>query len=133
MSERRPEASEDRLHIDVDRSSATPPYEQISAQVRDAIDRGALTVGTRMPTVRALAERTGLVPNTVAKAYQDLEADGVLEGRGRAGTFVLTSPDPLDHAARAYLARADELGAGRRAAIDAVRRAADRGVDVAVP
>ncbi len=66
------------------------------------------------------------MPNTVAKAYRELEAACVLVGRGRAGTFVLASPDPLDHAARAYLARAGELGAGRRAALDAVRRAADR-------
>jgi DNA-binding transcriptional regulator YhcF (GntR family) len=116
------------LRIDVDRSSATAPYEQIVAQVRRAVERGTLASGTRLPTVRALAERTGLVPNTVAKAYRELEASGHLEGRGRAGTFVadrsLSSCDDLDHAARAYLERARGLGADRAAALDAVRRAA---------
>jgi DNA-binding transcriptional regulator YhcF (GntR family) len=115
------------LNIAVDRSSATPPYEQIVAQVRRAVERGTLAPGTRLPTVRALAERTGLVPNTVAKAYRELEATGDLEGRGRAGTFVAERPPPpgddLDDAARAYLERARRLGADPNAAVEAVRRA----------
>jgi DNA-binding transcriptional regulator YhcF (GntR family) len=122
------------LRIEVDRSSATPPYEQIVAQVHRAVERGTLAPGTRLPTVRALAERTGLVPNTVAKAYRELEAAGVLEGRGRAGTFVLaprpgsgdTPRDELDAAARAYLERARGIGADPAAAIEAVRRSARR-------
>jgi DNA-binding transcriptional regulator YhcF (GntR family) len=116
------------LRIDVDRSSATAPYEQIVAQVRRAVERGTLASGTRLPTVRALAERTGLVPNTVAKAYRELEASGHLEARGRAGTFVAdrspSSGDDLDHAAQAYLERARSLGADPAAALEAVRRAA---------
>jgi DNA-binding transcriptional regulator YhcF (GntR family) len=116
------------LHIEVDRSSTTPPYEQIVAQVRRAVERGTLAPGTRLPTVRALAERTGLVPNTVAKAYRELEASGDLEGRGRAGTFVADrSPlagDDLEEAARGYLERARRLGADPTAAVEAVRRAA---------
>jgi DNA-binding transcriptional regulator YhcF (GntR family) len=122
------------LRIEVDRSSATPPYEQIVAQVHRAVERGTLAPGSRLPTVRALAERTGLVPNTVAKAYRELEASGVLEGRGRAGTFVLALRPPsgdapgdeLDHAARAFLERARSLGADPAAAVEAVRRAAGR-------
>ena len=89
-----PRRSRVGLHIEVDRSSATPPYEQIVTQVRRAVERGTLAPGTRLPTVRALAERTGLVPNTVAKAYRELEATGDLEGRGRAGTFVADRPRP---------------------------------------
>ncbi len=116
------------LRIEVDRSSATPPYEQIVTQVRRAVERGTLAPGTRLPTVRALAERTGLVPNTVAKAYRELEASGHLEGRGRAGTFVVDRPpgDDLDEAARVYLERGRRLGADPNAAVEAVRRAADR-------
>jgi len=116
------------LRIEVDRSSAMPPYEQIVAQVRRAVERGTLASGTRLPTVRALAERTGLVPNTVAKAYRELEASGHLEGRGRAGTFVADRPgDDLEDAARGYLERARRFGADPNAAVEAVRRAADRG------
>jgi DNA-binding transcriptional regulator YhcF (GntR family) len=110
--------------IDVDRSSATPPYEQIVAQVRREVERGTLGPGTRLPTVRALAERTGVVPNTVAKAYRELETAGYLEGRGRAGTFVGGAPPGLEGAARAYLERARELGADPATAVEAVRRAA---------
>ena len=110
--------------IDVDRSSATPPYEQIVAQVRRAVERGTLGPGTRLPTVRALAERTGVVPNTVAKAYRELETAGYLEGRGRAGTFVRGAPPGLEDAALAYLKRARGLGADPATAVEAVRRAA---------
>jgi DNA-binding transcriptional regulator YhcF (GntR family) len=118
------------LTIDVDRASPTPPFEQIVAQIRGAVERDALAPGTRLPTVRALAERTGLVPNTVAKAYRELEAAGYLEGRGRAGTFVADRPsapgDDLDAAATTYLEWARRLGADPRTAVEAVRRAAGR-------
>ena len=112
------------LRIEVDRSSATPPYEQIILQVRRVVERGTLASGTRLPTVRALAERTGVVPNTVAKAYRELETAGYLEGRGRAGTFVRGAPPELEGAARAYLERARGLGADPATAVEAVRRAA---------
>jgi DNA-binding transcriptional regulator YhcF (GntR family) len=126
-----PRRSRVGLRIEVDRSSATPPYEQVVAQVRRAVERGTLAPGTRLPTVRALAERIGLVPNTVAKAYRELEASGHLEGRGRAGTFVADRPRPagddLEDAAKAYLERARRLGADPDAAVEALRRAADGG------
>jgi DNA-binding transcriptional regulator YhcF (GntR family) len=113
------------LRVEIDRSSTTPPYEQIVAQVRREIERGTLAMGTRVPTVRSLAERAGVVPNTVAKAYRELESAGYLQGRGRAGTFVRAAPaagDDLDDAARAYLERARGLGADPAAAVEAVRR-----------
>jgi DNA-binding transcriptional regulator YhcF (GntR family) len=119
------------VRISIDRSSRTSPSEQLVSQVRRAVERGTAPPGTRLPTVRALAEQTGLVPNTVAKAYRRLEADGYLEGRGRAGTFVADDPPPaaeaaesdLDEAARAYVERARSLGADVRGAVEAVRRA----------
>ena len=115
------------MRIDVDRSSTTPPYEQIVLQLRRAVESGTLASGTRLPTVRALAERTGVVPNTVAKAYRELETAGYLEGRGRAGTFVRGETPGLEDVARAYLERARALGADRETAVEAVRRTARAG------
>lgn len=117
------------LQILIDRSSSAPPYEQVVTQVRRAVDDGTVAPGTRLPTIRALAEQLGLVPNTVAKAYRRLEGAGYLEGRGRAGTFVPdrlpVSAGSLTRAAQTYLERARELGVDPRAAIEAVRRAGD--------
>jgi DNA-binding transcriptional regulator YhcF (GntR family) len=120
-----------RMRMRIARASATPPYEQIVEQIRTQIERGTLASGTRLPTVRALAERVGLVPNTVAKAYRELEAAGWVETRGRAGTFVaerLPSPPEeaeaqLAAAASAYVARARQLGVADGAASAALRRA----------
>jgi DNA-binding transcriptional regulator YhcF (GntR family) len=121
------------VRIRIERSSPTPPYEQIVRQVRRAVEDGTFPPGTRLPTVRALAKQTGLVPNTVGKAYRRLEAIGFLEGRGRAGTFVPDEPPvtvdanpTLGEAARAYLERARRLGVDPPAAVEAVRRAASK-------
>ena len=76
------------FHIDA--SSGTPIYRQIVDQVRQAIAGGTLRPGDRLPSVRDLAIELAVNPNTIAKAYQDLERDGVIEtSRGR-GTFVAT-------------------------------------------
>jgi len=81
-----------------------------------------------MPTVRACAASHDIAPNTVARAYKDLEQEGWIVGRGRAGTFVAdTLPAPEDPesaltaAATAYLRRALELGFGREDARRALR------------
>lgn len=74
--------------ITVDPADREPPYQQIRVQVLAAIAAGALTADTRLPTIRQLAADLGLAPNTVARAYRELEADGAIETRGRKGTFV---------------------------------------------
>lgn len=71
--------------------SDVPPYEQLRSAVAGQVADGSLVAGTRLPTVRALAADLGLAVNTVAKAYRALESDGVIETRGRAGTFVASS------------------------------------------
>lgn len=72
----------------IDPSSGTPIYRQITDQVRHAIAGGTLRSGDRLPPVRDLAIELAVNPNTIARAYQDLERDGVTEtSRGR-GTFV---------------------------------------------
>ncbi len=84
----------------IDAASAVAPFRQLHEGVVAAISDGRLTPGQKLPTVRALAAERGLAPNTVAKAYKSLEAAGVIEGRGRAGTFVSLSDDPVEAAAR---------------------------------
>ncbi|RIK16739.1 MAG: GntR family transcriptional regulator [Acidobacteria bacterium] len=74
------------LRLDPD--SSEPPFAQLRQQILDQVSAGELAPGDRLPTVRRLAGDLGLAPNTVARAYRELEADGVLEGRGRVGTFV---------------------------------------------
>lgn len=81
------------LDITLDPDSAEPPYEQVRRRVVELISRGELLVGTRLPTVRALAEHLGIAANTAARAYRELEAGGVIETRGRNGSFVAAHPD----------------------------------------
>jgi len=75
-----------RLRVDPTRPSS--PSVQIVEGILDAIARGALGAGEQLPTVRGLAEQVVVNPNTVAKAYRDLEALGVVEGRHGSGVFV---------------------------------------------
>ncbi len=108
-----------------------PPGKQVREGVRRMIERGTLLPGDRLPTVRALAEQLDLAPNTVARAYRELEQEGWLEGRGRAGTFVADRlPDrpgdaeqALTKAASTYARRAVQLGFDRAAALRALREA----------
>lgn len=76
--------------ITIDQQSPIPPYEQVRSQLADRIRNGELITGTRLPTVRQLAADLGLAVNTVARAYRELEHGGLVQSRGRAGTFVHT-------------------------------------------
>lgn len=98
--------------LPLDPSSAVAPYEQLRAQVASRAASGDLPAGTRLPTVRALAEQLGLAPGTVARAYRELEADRIIETQGRRGTFVAGQQLPPDapEAARAYAVAARRLG-----------------------
>ncbi|MBH1936596.1 GntR family transcriptional regulator [Streptomyces sp. AV19] len=115
------------LHVTVDQDAPEPPYEQIRAGIADQARSGELPVGYRLPTVRGFAEQLGLAANTVAKAYRALETDGVIETRGRNGTFVAAPGDTADReaaaAARGYAERARRLGLDRAAALAAAEEA----------
>lgn len=115
------------LKIVIDPAATTAPYEQLRSQISAKARSGALPVGYRLPTVRGLAEELGLAANTVAKAYRALETDGVIETRGRNGTFVAAAGEAAEHetaaAARVYAERAHRLGLGRAAALTAVEEA----------
>jgi DNA-binding transcriptional regulator YhcF (GntR family) len=115
------------MRFTVDGDSGTPPSEQVRMQVVDAVREGRLAAGAKLPTVRSLADELGLAVNTVAKAYKQLEADGVVEGRGRAGTFVSVTGDPVEQAlqsaASAYADAVVRLGVPTDAALEAAARA----------
>jgi GntR family transcriptional regulator len=76
----------------VDGRSVVPPYLQIVQQVRQALQMGVLDVGDKLPAVREVVAATAINPNTVLKAYRDLERDGLIEARAGHGTFVRHRP-----------------------------------------
>lgn len=114
----------------LDPGSTVPPYEQLRSTVAGQVADGTLVAGTRLPTVRALAADLGLAVNTVAKAYRALEADGVIETRGRAGTFVASSAlggaaTEVDQLAADYALAARRAGLTVPEAVSLVQRAWD--------
>ena len=78
--------------LTVDAGAATPPYEQIRAQISRMVGGGVLAPGVRLPTIQQLANDLALAPGTVARAYKELERDGVVVSRRRAGTTVAAAP-----------------------------------------
>ena len=93
--------------ITIDEADARPPFEQIREQLTDQIRSGALVAGHRLPSVRQLAGDLRIAPGTVARAYAELESDGLLES-SRAGTRVREVdelPEPARAAARDYVQR----------------------------
>ncbi|WP_320415443.1 GntR family transcriptional regulator [Candidatus Microthrix sp.] len=118
--------------ITVDAAAEIPPYAQVRSQLLDAIATGALQPGTRLPTIRQLAGDLGLANNTVARAYRELLADGVLESRGRRGTFVRDQatdvvPDArtqrLEELVRTYVDGARSIGVPSDEIVGALDRA----------
>jgi GntR family transcriptional regulator len=85
MSSRRP-----RFRLRLDLHSGVPVYRQIIDQVRGGMASGALGVGDQLPTVRQLAVDLAINPNTVARAYRELELGGLLETHQGTGTFIST-------------------------------------------
>lgn len=106
--------------LPIDPASDTPPFEQVRLQVAGLVADGELAAGEKLPTVRQLAADLGLAANTVARAYRELETDGVIVTQGRRGTFVAsslldagqTTPTGSDAraAAEAYAVTARRLG-----------------------
>jgi GntR family transcriptional regulator len=76
----------------VDARSGVPPYLQLVQQVRQALRTGVLGVGDQLPTVREVVAAVVVNPNTVLKAYRDLEREGLVEARAGQGTFVRSLP-----------------------------------------
>ena len=91
------------LAVDPDLESA--PFQQIVDQLRGLIERGELRAGDALPTVRQLAGDLGVAPNTVARAYGELQEEGWLTSEGRRGTHVGSHAPAHDKRTRARTLR----------------------------
>ena len=115
------------MNLHVDPKAPSPPYEQIRSQIVEQVRSGALAPGAKLPTVRALAGELGLAVNTVARSYRELERAGMIETRGRQGSFVARDGSAAERAAmaeaEAYAARIRGLGMTAEAGVAFVRRA----------
>ena len=107
------------MQIRVSPSDGLPIYQQIVNQVKYLVASGRLAPGEELPPIRTLAERLLINPNTVARAYRELEVAGVVVKRGTTGTFVSDAGSPLARRERqriltqrvdALLAEARQLG-----------------------
>ncbi len=119
------------FYLDV--KSGIAPYLQLVHQVRRALKLGALREGDQLPTVREVVTRIAINPNTVSKAYRELEHEGLVAARAGVGTFVtastsedvLASLGPIRHDLEQWLVRARAAGLDDDS-IDALFRAAFR-------
>lgn len=102
----------------LDAKSGIAPYLQLVHQVRRALKLGALREGDQLPTVREVVTRIAINPNTVSKAYRELEYEGLVAARAGVGTFVtastsedvLASLGPIRHDLEQWLVRARAAG-----------------------
>jgi DNA-binding transcriptional regulator YhcF (GntR family) len=114
--------------VRIEPEASKPLFDQLRTQIIEGIRGGRLPPGTRLPTVRELAAELTMAVNTVARAYRELESAGVVETRGRFGTFVARA-DPADaamaSAAHAYVTAARALGVAKADALSYLDAAFD--------
>ncbi|MFF7635469.1 GntR family transcriptional regulator [Kitasatospora sp. NPDC008050] len=119
----------------IDRRSGVATYLQIVQQTKRALRLGVLRAGDKLPTAREVVEATAINPNTVLKAYRELEREGLAEGRRGVGTFIRRSlPDPrgtadpaLSADLTAWVRRARATGLDREDAAALVSLALEHG------
>ncbi len=121
------------IEFQLDAASGVATYLQLVQQVRDALQLGLLEPGDQLPTAQQVVARLAINPNTVLKAYRDLEREGLVRGRPGQGTFVTRSLPRIDPATQARLLAAitDWLRSARSAGlgpgdIEAIYRTAAR-------
>ncbi len=119
------------MRIHITSSDGVPIYLQIVNQVKYLVASGRLAAGEELPPIRVLAEKLIVNPNTVARAYRELEASGIVEKRRTAGTFVSEAGSPLARRERlkivtervdALLAEARQLGIGVSEIVELIAR-----------
>jgi GntR family transcriptional regulator len=108
------------IHFHLDARSGVPPYQQIVHQVRRSIQLGLLKDGDQLPTVKEAAGHLAINPNTVLKAYKELEHAGLAAARPGIGTFVTTTLNEASLAAQGALRQDLQrwLEKARRAGLD---------------
>ena len=113
--------------LSVDQHGSVAPFEQIRAELATLIESGGLAEGERLPTVRSLAADLGVAVNTVARAYRELEAEGLVVTASRAGTVVAPGAQrddvALRRAAAAFAERAALSRVTEEEALEVVREA----------
>jgi GntR family transcriptional regulator len=101
------------MRLEVDTTSAVPPFEQVREQLAGAILAGALAPGERLPSIRQLAADLGLAAGTMARAYSELEGAGLVvtaRGRGTRVAELARADGAVRSAADAYVAAARGVG-----------------------
>lgn len=108
------------LDFRIDPASGVAPYSQLVAQVKQALRLGWLQPGDKLPTAHEVAASVAINPNTVQKAYRELEYEGLVEGRPGQGTFVQRSLSQSTPASLAALTRRLQrwIAAARAAGLD---------------
>lgn len=107
------------ISFSLDNGSGVPVYRQIINQIENAVVSGRMATGNRLPTIRSLAVNLKINPNTIAKAYNELEIRGVVQTQVGSGTYIADKrPEVADarqkklrEAAERFLQEAGELGA----------------------
>jgi GntR family transcriptional regulator len=126
-----PQRSTACLQIHISTTDGVPIYLQIVNQVKYLVASGRLAPGSEVPPIRVLAERLVINPNTVARAYRELEAAGVVEKRRTAGTYVSEQGSPLARRERmkiltervdALLAEARQMDVGYEDGVKLIER-----------
>jgi GntR family transcriptional regulator len=109
------------MQFHLDQHSGLPMYLQIVQQVKEALRLGLLDVGDQLPTVREVVSELAINPNTVAKAYRELEHEGLVEAQQGRGTFVSSTliASSLEHHEALRRALQEWLVQAQRAGIDA--------------
>jgi GntR family transcriptional regulator len=83
------------MQIHISTADGVPIYQQIVNQIKYLVSSGRLVAGEELPPIRSLAEKLVVNPNTVARAYRELESAGFVEKRRTAGTYISDQGSPL--------------------------------------
>ena len=94
------------MDLRINFTSGVPIYQQLMGQIKHAVETGAVRAGEQLPTIRKVAEELAMNPNTVARAYRELEHQGVIEVRRGSGAYIR---EPRTSSKASSIRRSSEL------------------------